>query len=143
MSNAINRYVFTGILLAVSNVALCKEPPEKCAEIAAPVDRLACFDKIYPPIVKGDTATVGFGLSTKKEDKPEPVRVEAKVATFSTMRDGKRLITLDNGQVWRETELKAMVIIKKDMPVVVREAALGTYMLVINGNVALRVKRVK
>jgi hypothetical protein len=50
---------------------------------------------------------------------------------------------LDNGQIWRETEKKTMVIIKKDMPVVVRDAAMGTYVLVISGNVALRVKRVK
>lgn len=143
MSAPISRYVFTGFLLAVSTVVLCKEPLEKCSEIAAPVDRLACYDKYYPPIVKGDVATVGFGLTAKKDDKSEPVKVVAKVATFSTLRDGKRLITLDNGQIWRETELKPMVIIKKDMPVVVREAALGTFMLVINDKIPLRVKRVK
>lgn len=143
MTNAINRYIFTGLLLAVSTVAISKEPAENCAEIAAPVDRLACFDKIFPPIVKGDVATVGFGLSTKKDDKSEPLKVEAKVAAYSTMRDGKRIITLDNGHVWQETESKPMVIIKKDMAVIVREAALGTFMLVINGKVAIRVKRVK
>ena len=143
MLNAITRCVLTGFLVSLSGTVLSADSAGKCAEIAAPVDRLTCYDKAFPPVVKGDVAAVGFGLSSKKEDKPEPVKVEAKITTFSTMRDGKRLITLDNGQVWRETEAKPMVIIKKNTPITVREAALGTYLLVISDNIALRVKRVK
>ncbi len=143
MLNAIHRYVLTAFLGSVSGMALAADSVEKCTQIAAPVERLACYDSVFPPIVKGDVEAVGFGLSSKPVDKPEPVKLEAIVISFSTMRDGKRLITLDNGQVWRETESKPMIIIKKDMPVTVRGAAMGTYVLVISGNVALRVKRVK
>ena len=143
MLNVITRCVLTGFLVSLSGTVLSADSAGKCAEIAAPVDRLACYDKASPPVVKGDVAAVGFGLSSKKEDKPEPVQVAAKITAVSTMRDGKRLITLDNGQVWRETEAKPMVIIKKNVPITVREAALGTYLLVISDNTALRVKRVK
>lgn len=143
MLNVITRCVLTGFLISLSSAVLSADSAGKCAEIAAPVDRLACYDKAFPPVVKGDVAAVGFGLSAKKEEKAEPVKVEAKITAVSTMRDGKRLITLDNGQVWRETEAKPMVIIKKNVPITVREAVLGTYMLVISDNIALRVKRVK
>lgn len=143
MLNVIARCVLTGFLISLSGTVLSADSAGKCAEIAAPVDRLACYDKANPPMVKGDVATVGFGLSAKKEEKAEPVKVEAKITAISTMRDGKRLITLDNGQIWRETEAKPMVIIKKNVPITVREAALGTFMIDISDNVALRVKRVK
>lgn len=143
MSNAIKRCVITGILLTFAGAVFATDTAEKCAQITAPVNRLACYDKAYPPLVKGDVGAVGFGLTDIKEEKVAPVKVEAKITGISTMRDGKRLITLDNGQVWRETEAKPMVIVKKDSPVTVREAILGTYMLVISDTVALRVKRVK
>jgi hypothetical protein len=143
MSNAIQRCFIAGVLLSFAGNTSANDAAEKCTQITAPVDRLACYDKAFPPVVKGDVAAVGFGLSSKKEDKPEPVQVEAKITAISTMRDGKRLITLDNGQVWRETEAKPMVIVKKDTPVTVREAMLGTYMLVLSDTIALRVKRVK
>jgi hypothetical protein len=143
MLNVIARCVLTGFLASLSGTVLSADSAEKCADIAAPVDRLACYDKSFPPVIKGDVNAVGFGLSSKKEEKAEPVKVEAKITAVSTMRDGKRLITLDNGQVWRETESKPMVIIKKNIPITVREAALGTYVLVLSENTALRVKRVK
>lgn len=143
MLNVIHRTVLMGILISMAGVAFGADSAEKCAQITAPVDRLACYDKAYPPVVKGDVEAVGFGLTAKQEEKVQPAKVEATITAISTMRDGKRLITLDNGQMWRETEAKPMVIIKTNIPVTVREAILGTYMLVISDTIALRVKRVK
>ena len=144
MLNVIARCVLTGFLVSLSGTVLSADSAGKCAEIAAPVDRLACYDKVFPPVVKGDVAAVGFGLmAPKKDTKAEPVKVDATITATSMQRDGKRLITLDNGQVWKESEANPMVIINNGMQVVVQDAAMGTYRLIIGGLVGLRVKRVK
>lgn len=147
MINVLFRLKFAVLLCVIANFAFAAESPNvasACSEIAAPVTRLACYDKAFPPKVQGDTSAVEFGMTTpKKESKDEPVKVDATITAVNMQRDGKRLITLDNGQVWKESEENPMVIIDKGMQVVVRDAAMGTFKLVIAGRVALRVRRVK
>lgn len=147
MSNLLNRLTSAVFLCTIASIAHGAESAgntNPCSDIAAPVTRLACYDKAFPPKVVGDTSAVEFGMTAPKKDtKAEPIKVDATVTAISMQRDGKRLITLNNGQVWKESEVNPMVIINKDMQVVVREASMGTYKLVINGLVGLRVRRVK
>jgi hypothetical protein len=147
MTNVLFRLKFAVLLCLLTNSALAAESAtatNPCSEIAAPVTRLACYDKAFPPKVVGDTSAVEFGMTTPKKDtKAEPVKVDASITEVTMHYDGKRSITLDNGQVWKESETNPMVIVNKGMQVVVRDAAMGTFKLVIDGRVGLRVRRVK
>lgn len=127
-----------------------------CARIAEPAARLACYDKAFPlaPDVLAQAERnerQAFGL--KKEtpvpanpgsaQRPPVERVESVIASISYDNDGRRTITLDNGQAWRLTEAGVRGHMAEGDRVSVRAAAMGSYMIVTQAGVALRAKRVK
>ena len=58
--------------------------------------------------------------------------------------DGKMLFVMENGQVWRQTDtIKLAGLGKGPWEAEVRKAALGSFMLKIDGRVAVRAKRVE
>jgi len=132
-----------------------------CASIADAAQRLACYDGAFPP---GDTRTGSMDVETEKERglrefglnkvqmralEPDrmrdvlPDRMEASVVRVSTLATGERVVTLDNDQIWRLTEGKSKGQLKSGDPVAIREAAMGTYMLVTPTRIHLRAKRVQ
>lgn len=137
-----------------------------CAATAEPSERLACYDKAFPPGPGARFGDVGmteadreaqrqqalrdFGLNAmqREEREPEsvrklrPDRIEAGVTKVGYRATGERIISLDNGQVWLITEVTEKGWIKAGDRISVRTAMLGTYMLD-TGRVQLRARRIQ
>ena len=137
-----------------------------CAAKSEPSERLACYDKAFPPGPGARYGDVGmteadreakrkqalrdFGLndSQKEERLPDverdlrPERIEAGVTKVSYRATGERVISLDNGQVWLLTEVTDKGWIKAGDRITMKKALLGTYMLD-TGRVQLRARRIQ
>jgi hypothetical protein len=85
----------------------------ECIKLATPEERLACFeaqveDARNPPTAAGAPAAAGNaapanGRSLQSREDAEPQDIHAKVAELRETVPNAYLITLDNGQVWRQT----------------------------------------
>ena len=91
-----------------------------------------------------------FGLNRAQLQARDPERVSTRIerieATVTEVRyrpSGERVITLDNGQVWLQTEVTARGPLRAGDTVAIRRAALGSFQLVTPGRVALRVRRIE
>ncbi|MFU8820179.1 MAG: type VI secretion system-associated protein TagO [Gammaproteobacteria bacterium] len=91
-----------------------------------------------------------FGLSLTQLQARDPERVstrieriEATVTEVGYRPSGERVITLDNGQVWLQTEVTVRGPLRAGDAVAIRRAALGSFQLVTPGRVALRVRRIE
>ena len=150
---------------AVALAALCavaQAAPQQshaCAGVIEAQARLACYDEAFPPVpgAKSDGADMEarrrqaveeFGFSKHQLDERDPDRVladpgriQAKVASVTERSSGQRLVTLDSGQAWLLTETNWRGRLAAGDSVTVRQAALGTYMLVTSKGIALRARR--
>ncbi len=147
------------VLIAATATTAFAAETHRCAAIAEPAERLACYDAEFPPVTgaaslesRREQELRDFGLNQMQRREKLPVsqrveipdRVEATVASVRQIAaSGERSVTLDNGQVWMLTEASSKGSIKAGDKVVVREAAMGTYMLVTAGRLALRAKRIQ
>ena len=128
----------------------------RCAAIAAPDTRLACYDQLAGRAADGrpiaDVAAPAaaaaaasaravalanppqdFGL-TKAQVKPAPAtpaevpELKALVAGVGSDRNGHTLVTLDNGQTWSFSDDD--VRLAAGDPVTIRRAALGSFLMI-------------
>jgi hypothetical protein len=116
-----------------------------CAQVRDDGDRLACYDKAF-----GKPATAApperFGLPPKEPSPAQaaaPDSVTAAVTALDRLRDGKFVVTLDNAQVWSQSEINSQAIVQVGDTVTVRRGAFSSYLLVTKAGIATRVKRVK
>ena len=129
-----------------------------CASISGTAERLACYDAAFPPIANAvDAASVrqraveDFGLNKAqlRDRDPErmgvatPERIEATIARMTERATGQRVLTLDSGQVWLLTEVTIKGQLRVGDRVTIREAALGSHMLLTPMKVALRARRIQ
>lgn len=133
-----------------------------CAGVIDPTERLMCYDQAFPPASGARTgagdieaerskALRDFGLNKVQLSVREPERfrnispdrIEAKVVRVSARATGERVVALDNGQIWLLTEVTSKGRLSAGDPIAVRVAALGSYMLVTPGKIALRARRIK
>lgn len=139
-------------------VAAPQAVPHPCAAITDAGERLACYDTAFPPVVgaidlasERERGLREFGLNKAqlRDRDPDrmvvvaPDRIEAHVARMSERANGQRIITLDSGQVWLLTEVTMKGPLRIGDRVVVREAALGSFMLMTPKNIALRARRIQ
>jgi hypothetical protein len=133
-----------------------------CASVVDPTERLACYDAAFPP---ADNVRIGtetaeelrarqlqeFGLTGVQKQAREPKqvrelrpdRIEATITSIFSNPTGERIVNLDNGQLWLLPEVTSKGRLAKGDLVVIRTAAMGTYMLVTPGRIALRAKRLQ
>lgn len=126
-----------------------------CAGVPDPVERLACYDAAFPPGADAqsarDKALLDFGLNKVQLRVRDPERmrdlspdqIEATVTRVGYRATGERLVTLDSGQVWLLTEVTSKGPLASGDRVVIREAALGTYMLLTPKRIPLRARRLQ
>lgn len=160
------------LTLAASSVSAHENgaPTHPCAAVEDDKERLGCFDRAFPrpePVAAPGTresedpdpeftaapvtpAAESFGLSEAQLRARDPGRasdsldqIEARVAAIRHQRTGERLITLDNGQVWLQTEVTLRGPLKEGDTITIRRGALSSFLLVTPGRVALRVRRVE
>ena len=67
--------------------------------------------------------------------------LEAKIASARLGPDRKWSFVLEDGARWAQTELKDIPTPKTGQPILIRKAALGSYLARINDRPAIRVKR--
>lgn len=144
----------------------------ECAAIDDPVARLACFDAAFPrpsqpsapkpaaaavaaekPAVVPDkpaSEAKEFGLSNKQrsalEAKPSEPVVAVTTAGVKTVRklpSGYLLIGLDNDQVWQQTEIDSLVLVQPGDQVSIRQASMGSFLLVTPSHYSTRVRRIQ
>jgi hypothetical protein len=134
-----------------------------CRTITEPTARLACYDKAVDGMAqadaKGDLVTIdreqrqtvrrqAFGLtlpalSMFDRGKAENVdRITATVSAAARGADGKWLITLDDGALWRQTDDQELYPAPRaGAQVTVRKGALGSFFMDIGRDKAIRVHR--
>ena len=133
----------------------------RCRDIGSDSARLACFDAAATSLAAaGEIAVVsredveqnqrrlfGFNVSTLNpfQTSGNPESLSSISATMASVRDlgrGEWLITLDDGSIWRKTDsVVPSFSTRRQYPVTVRRAALGSYLMKVGDNPPFRVRR--
>lgn len=153
-------------LLACTGSAAWAEgtvPPEfvACSRVQINGERLACYDRAvaYLSAPTGQQSPApspeaSFGLQASVPQPAAAARVDesksddvsaitAHVTEVTSDREGKKLVTLDNGQTWRELSKSAFVALKAGDEVTINRAALGSFLMSPPNGRPFRVRRVK
>ncbi len=135
----------------------------RCAAIAASEARLACYDQLAgrpadavatpmggaassrsaaAPVPPATPTAQEFGLSqAQAHPAPRgPDAIEARVTQLATGAAGRAAVILDNGQTWTVVEEDSLVLATGDR-VVIRRAALGSFLMTTPSKRAYRVRR--
>ena len=142
--------VTSGMLFAADEVQ------HQCAHVRNDTDRLACYDQAFgkPPASAAATSPAPseqFGFTEKEVARntgqsaapAAPDSVTAAIKSLDRRRDGKFVVTLDNTQVWAQSEFNSQADVQVGDAITVRRGALGSYLLVTKAGIGTRVKRVK
>lgn len=140
-----------------------------CSEVGEASARLACFDAATASLRAAenlgdvrvidlnsvqelDRESFGFSLpSLAKILAPKksaaglgnaPIdRIEAIIQSVRIAPSGAAVITLDNGQIWRQIDQERPFVLKPGKSVKISKASLGSFFLVVGSNQAFRVRR--
>jgi hypothetical protein len=112
--------------------------PHPCTSIQDDAERLACYDRTF------GTPAAPKELADPPARAPEPVpeKFSAVVKTIE-WRNGVFVVTLDNGQVWIQTERDSRVQIEPGETVSIRKASLGSFLLSSPQGIGARVRRLR
>jgi hypothetical protein len=144
-----------------SAVAAADAPTEKvpaelrsCVGIERNTERLACFDRGVAALMGAAGATApsaesSFGLvastprvQTARGEASEELRtVRGKVTALKNL-NGDEVITLDNGQVWRQLS-GGQLLLKVGDDVEINRAALGSFQMKVPSGRSGKVKRLR
>lgn len=135
-----------------------KIPPElrSCLSIERNTERLACFDRGVAVLLGTTTSGApspesSFGLVAntpkpnvaKVAEAPDDVKtVRGRVTGVSESSMNGALITLDNGQTWRQISGSTMLL-KVGDEVEINRAALGSFQMIVPSGRNGKVKRVR
>jgi len=132
-----------------------------CRTLSDPAERLGCFDKAVHALAAAtdardvvviDRATIRetkrglFGLTLPSiklfggNDEEEVTEITGKIASVSDTRDGTSIFVLEDGARWKQTDGR-YTFPKPGQGIVIRRAALGSYMARVNDRPAIRVMR--
>lgn len=135
-----------------------------CSAIKTDGERLACYDKAAQSVTKAqETGEViiidkqtaraarrqAFGLDLptlsildRGADKTETEALQAVVKAARTDAEGRLVVTLEDGAVWRQIDQEMLgKTPKPGMTVEIRKAAMGSYRMKIGSQAAIRVRR--
>ncbi|MEL7230921.1 MAG: hypothetical protein AAGJ85_00245 [Pseudomonadota bacterium] len=144
----------------------------ECATLADNIERLACYDsavgRLKAAEEAGEVTTISreevetvqreaFGFSLPSlpriamprlggdDNDGEIKEISAGVNDIRESRVNGLRITLDNGQVWQQTDNRRVSYSKRKgvEEATVKQAAFGSFMMKLDGGVAFRVKRVQ
>lgn len=158
MSTALIRVMSLLAASAFACAAHASELPEaaaSCAAVASPAERLACYDRVFPPAIGAETlaeqARADFGLTREESTARNPGlappsgpdSIRATVANVAERSRGSRVITLDNGQVWAQTDASSLGSVEAGDSVELKRGSFSSYRLMTEGGVPLKVRRVR
>lgn len=118
---------------ATQPAAVAPAPSAPAATPAPEISQEALFGK--DPVEVRETVQKATGASEIDE-------IESRISNIRYSTAGKAIITLDNGQVWTQIDNARLRLSEYD-PVVIRRAALGSFMLrKASSKTPMRVKRI-
>lgn len=138
---------------------------QHCRSIMPSADRLSCYDAIPPkapsvpsavaetptPVTATHTTAPAmqtrlvdyFGFEEKAIAKQMPDTIDVEIADVST-NNGKLTITLNNGQIWRQTDNKLYHYKTEDGQAYIQRGALSSFFFSQQGvKTRIRVKRLQ
>jgi hypothetical protein len=140
---ALSGQIFAVICLADTTPILDHDALARCAGVTADDKRLACYDAVAgrlataqtpgkPQMSTANSPAVSdenlFGLDKPIEKAARgPDSLRAEVVAISADSLGKVTMQLDNGQTWIFTDANALL--RKGDAIVIKRAALGSYMM--------------
>lgn len=89
------------------------------------------------------TPVQNFGMARQKAVEATPESIESIAVEVIRSRYRKHTITLENGQIWRQTDSKRLTIKVGQVAVVTRGAISSFFMQAKSGGPRIRVKRIK
>ncbi len=124
------------------------EPPPGAAApstAAAPAGVVASAAATKPAVAKDPVADFGLSEQAIKERAPEEYveRIAGRVTNVGLAPSDRYVITLDNGQVWEQSERNPRAILAPGDTVTIKRAALGSFKLSGPRSVYWRVQRLK
>lgn len=119
-----------------------------CASESDQAKRLACFDALAAQLPKVEADQ--FGLTADIARKRDPVRerqvadavLPGKIVALRQGADGQLVFTLDNQQVWVQTEVKSRIQFAVGDAVHIEHGAMGSLWLAADKGRKTRVKRI-
>ena len=151
-----------GILIGESICRAGDPLPEQlktCVSLQRDAERLACYDRAVGLIQSGNTASPApspenmFGASSSIQpaqkasgaaEHEELKQISGHVTAMHwTTEDKLIVLTLDNGQVWRQQDLDAHLTIDVGDLVTIARASLGTFRITDKRAHSARFKRVR
>jgi hypothetical protein len=152
-------YLLALMLLVAADAAAAKLPEalEPCVAMRRDSERLACFDRAVAAIESGksDAAATSpeslFGSnaevaqsSAKSDSKHDELKqISGSVAYTRRGDDGMIVVTLDNGQVWRQQDANVTLTVEPGDPVTVVRASMGTFRITDKRGRSARFKRLR
>lgn len=142
-------HLFLPLILAAGLTEVAAGEWRSCLAISDDAQRLACYDKHARSLAGQPEATA---LEQKKQEFGLPAKVPSQeidaitstITRVETFSRGKRRITLDNGQVWRQVGGSSRPRLEVGDRIAIERAALGSFLLKKEGsNRSLRVRRVE
>lgn len=148
--------IFSGV--APAWAALDEAAMRACSGLAQPSQRLGCYDRLLPPpaapaasvpaVAAPVDAVASFGLPElqvlrKTEATAAPRELRAHVAALQHLGNGGLRLTLDNGQVWAQIAPSERLYVQANEAVVVKAAALRSFILTDASGHSARVHRVQ
>ena len=123
-----------------------------CFSITDDAKRLACYDAYAGDLVQQDPSLnvsqkrseSWFGLTKIFERSYEPESIMSPVVGVRKKVRGQRILTLENGQIWVQTDSSSKPRIRVGDHVRIRKASMGSFLLTRDGNnKSIRVRRVE
>ncbi|WNZ54983.1 hypothetical protein QT397_19210 [Microbulbifer sp. MKSA007] len=118
-----------------------KNQVKSCSEIKPQEGRLTCYDQIANSLDQQEVKE--FGQEQKRIAEEAPNQIEAEIVAIQMAAHQKRMISLNNGQIWKQNDSKGVNWKIGDLVVVERAMFGSFFMKPADGGPKLRVKRIK
>jgi len=126
--------------------ALAADGTPDCASIVDDASRLACYDRYFgSPLTPLNGAQAGADNEKTADHRPEKkvFSFTSPVTALERRRDGQFVATLENGQVWEQSEINSRAEVRVGDSITIRRGALGSYLLTTTAGIGTRVKRLR
>ncbi len=127
----------------VSQRALVAADESQREEVSSAPERTP----VLPPPAKAapvaDRDVEHFGLDISKDDIKEIDQISGRIVEIVVQTYGERVVTLDNGQVWREKSANRSLTLDVGDTVTIKSGLFGSHRLFGSGNKSSGVTRVR
>jgi len=133
--------------------SLCRaDTGKECSDIIDNLQRLTCYDNIFrakdlSPAQQRSEDEQRFGaerivVEPKKAEKITVSEISGTVVELSKKARGEYVFTLDNGQIWQQTEAQRKKF-RTGIAVKIRKGSFGSYLLDAGKTGRTKVRRIK